>query len=347
MDSTIEAALRASEAMYRERDWDLVAPFTTADLVLDWSESLGPLRGVYHGTAAARKMFERWSEAFSEMRWTHHWTRRFGSDVLVGTTFTGRGAGSGVEVSAGGAELWTLQNGRVARIKLFQQVDDAWRSARARRLAAARLYFVCEARPHGESPRPLLDAALAGGADIVQLRDKELGGDDLVAASAPFREAAEDHGALFVLNDRPELVAPCGADGVHVGQDDAPVAEARAGAGGATLIGLSTHSTDQIDAAHGADGDARPDQISVGPIFPTPTKEGRPATGLELVRYAAERATIPWFAIGGIDVSNVQAVAAAGARRAVVVRAIRDASDPAAAARALRTGLAGAATVAA
>ena len=347
MDPAIDAALRATEAMYRERDWDLVAPFAAPDLVLDWSESLGPLRGVYHGTAAARRMFDRWTEAFSEMRWTLGWRRWFGSELLVGASFTARGAGSGIEVSAGGAELWTLEDGKVARIKLFQESDAAWHAARTRRLRDARLYFVCEARPHGEDPRPLLDAALRGGVDILQLRDKELEGEELVAAGAPFRDAAEAGGALFILNDRPELVAASGADGVHVGQEDAPVAGARELAGPGTLVGLSTHSAEQIDAAHGAAGDARPDQISVGPVYETPTKEGRAATGLGLVRYAAQRASIPWFAIGGIDTRNVGAVAAAGARRAVVVRAIRDASDPEAAARALRGGLAGAATVAA
>jgi thiamine-phosphate pyrophosphorylase len=217
------------------------------------------------------------------------------------------------------------------------------RGERIERLRAARLYFVSEGLPHGRSPAALLDAALRGGADLIQLREKAPRcAEELVSLAEPFRRAAAAHAALFILNDHPELVRDCGADGVHVGQDDAPVAEARAQAGPDALVGLSTHSPEQIDAACAADGDARPDQISVGPVWETPTKEGRPATGLELVRHAAEHATIPWFAIGGIDPGNVGEVAGAGASRAVVVRAIRDAGDPEAAARALRDALGGA-----
>jgi len=209
------------------------------------------------------------------------------------------------------------------------------------RLRAARLYFVCEARPHGEDPRPLLDAALRGGADVIQLRDKELGDDELVAKAAPFRDAAREHSALFILNDRPDLVEACGADGVHVGQEDMAVAQARRGAGPAGIVGISTHTPDEIDAAVAAAGDDRPDQISVGPVWETPTKPGRPAAGLGLVRYAARRGgDVPWFAIGGIDASNVGDVVAAGAQRVVVVRVIRDAADPEAAARTLRVALA-------
>jgi thiamine-phosphate pyrophosphorylase len=160
-----------------------------------------------------------------------------------------------------------------------------------------------------------------------------------MALAEPFRRAAEAHDALFILNDQPELVEDAGADGVHVGQDDVPVAEARATAGHEALVGLSTHTPGQIDAACEAVGDAKPDQISVGPVWETPTKEGRPAAGLELVRYAAAHATLPWFAIGGIDATNVADVVAAGARRIVVVRAIRDAADPDAAARSLSDAL--------
>src|SRR5207248_10868892 len=111
--------------------------------------------------------------------------------------------------------------------------------ARRERLARSRLYLVLEARPHGEDPRPLLEAALRGGVDVVQLRDKTLSNDALVAAAEPFRAACEEHGALFVLNDRPELVEACGADGVHVGLSDAPVADARALVGSDRLVGLS------------------------------------------------------------------------------------------------------------
>ena len=214
------------------------------------------------------------------------------------------------------------------------------RTERVARLEAARLYFVCEGLPGGNAPDALLMAALGGGADLIQLREKSPRcAEEVVALAEPFRRAAAANRALFILNDQPELVAQCGADGVHVGQDDMPVADARATAGPDALVGLSTHSPEQIDAACSAQGPARPDQISVGPVWETPTKEGRPAAGIELVRYAAKRATIPWFAIGGIDHTNVGEVAAAGAERVVVVRAIRDAADPEAAARTLRNAL--------
>jgi thiamine-phosphate pyrophosphorylase len=181
---------------------------------------------------------------------------------------------------------------------------------------------------------------MRGGADIVQLREKSPRcAEELIAFAHPFGRAARAHDALFILNDRPDLVEATGADGVHVGQDDIPVAEARAQAGPDALVGLSTHSPEQIDAACAASAPARPDQISVGPIWETPTKEGRPATGVELIRYAAEHADVPWFAIGGIDPGNVGEVAGAGAERAVVVRAIRDASDPEDVARRLRAAL--------
>lgn len=218
--------------------------------------------------------------------------------------------------------------------------STAPRARRQAQIAATHLYFVCEARPGGRNPRPLLDAAIRGGAGIVQLREKGLDDEALVAAAPPFREAATAGNALFTLNDRPDLVAACDADGVHVGQDDMPVAEAREIAGEAAVIGLSTHSRTEIDAACDARGPDRPDQLSVGPVWETPTKEGRPATGLELIAYAASRATIPWFAIGGISLASVPEVAAAGASRAVVVRAIRDAEDPEATAREIAAALA-------
>jgi thiamine-phosphate pyrophosphorylase len=216
-------------------------------------------------------------------------------------------------------------------------------TTRAERLAVlerARLYFVCDGRPDGGDPTPVLQAAMRGGAEIIQLREKAPRcAEELISLAEPFRRVAAEHGGLFVLNDRPDLVTACGADGAHVGQDDMPVAEARSAAGPDALIGLSTHSAEQVDAACSAAGDHRPDQISVGPVWETPTKEGRPATGMELVRHAARVATLPWFAIGGIDTDTVAQVAGAGATRIVVVRAIRDAADPKAAATALRTAL--------
>jgi len=206
--------------------------------------------------------------------------------------------------------------------------------SRRERLRRARLYFVTDVRPGLEE---LLAVALAGGVDMVQLRDKSASDAELVRAAAVFRRLCDEHGALFWLNDRPDLAGACGADGVHVGQDDMPVADARRVAGANVLVGLSTHSPAQLDAALAA-GEA--DQLSVGPVWETPTKEGRPAAGLDYVRHAARVAgSRPWFAIGGIDLGNVREVIAAGASRVVVVRAIRDAGDPRAAAAALREAL--------
>ena len=214
------------------------------------------------------------------------------------------------------------------------------RDRRLHQLEAARLYFVCEGLPAGHDPAPLLDAALRGGADIVQLREKAPRcAEEVISLAHPFRRVAAAHWALFILNDFPDLVEACGADGVHVGQEDLPVAEARRLAGADKLVGLSTHSPAQVDAAGAAEGGDRPDQISVGPVWETPTKEGRPAAGLGLVEHAARSATIPWFAIGGIDAANAGEVAAAGAERIVVVRAIRDSADPEEAASSLRRAL--------
>src|SRR3954467_6424577 len=202
------------------------------------------------------------------------------------------------------------------------------RSVSAReRLSAARLYLVCPARP-----RAWLDAALRGGVDIVQLRDKTLDDAGLVDAARAFRGAADRADALFVLNDRPDLVAACGADGVHVGQDDATPAQARARVGPDRIVGRSTHEPAQADAAQ-ADPDV--DYPAVRPVHATPTKPGRPAAGLGYVAYAARTVTKPWFAIGGLDRHTLPAAIEAGATRAVVVRAITDAQDPEAAAREL------------
>jgi thiamine-phosphate pyrophosphorylase len=208
-------------------------------------------------------------------------------------------------------------------------------TARLEQLAAARLYFVTDASRPAAELEALLDGALDGGADLIQLRDKDAGEVELLEAAAVFRRAADRHGALFLLNDRPDLVSSCRADGVHVGQDDVPVAEARKLAGPDAIVGLSSHRSDQLDAALAAAPESRPDYLSVGPVWETPTKQGRPAAGLAYVRYAAERASLPWFAIGGIDLANVAEVLSAGAERIVVVRAIRDAADPAGAAAAL------------
>jgi thiamine-phosphate pyrophosphorylase len=200
--------------------------------------------------------------------------------------------------------------------------------SRRARLARSRLYFVT-----GRVSEDLLEAALRGGVDLVQLREKDLRDDELVAAAEPFRRACERHGALFVLNDRPDLVERCGADGVHVGQGDLSVDEARRIVGGDRIVGLSTHSREQM----GNTGSA--DYIGVGTIFSTPTKPGNDAAGIELVRVARYAARLPWFAIGGIDQSNIAELVANGAAGIAVVRAIRAADDPEAAAGALRAEL--------
>jgi thiamine-phosphate pyrophosphorylase len=200
------------------------------------------------------------------------------------------------------------------------------------RLSRSHLYLVLEACPHREDSRPLLEAALRGGVDIVQLREKGLEDDALIAAAEPFRAACDEHGALFVLNDRPDLVETCGADGVHVGRSDTPVTQARALVGPDRLIGVSASTVDELGDVAGAD------YVGVT-AFATPTKDDAVAGGLELLRVAAATLTVPWYAIGGIELSNVAAVRAAGAPGVAVVRAIRDADDPEEAARLLQASL--------
>jgi thiamine-phosphate pyrophosphorylase len=159
--------------------------------------------------------------------------------------------------------------------------------------------------------------------------------DEIVAAARRFARVCAEHGALLILNDRPDLVEPARADGVHVGQDDVPVADARRLVGPDRLVGLSTHTPEQVVAA----GERDVDYIGVGPIHETPTKPGRPAVGVELVEYAARHAPVPFFAIGGITPTNLAAVRAAGATRVAVVRALTDAEDPEGTARALRAAI--------
>ena len=217
--------------------------------------------------------------------------------------------------------------GRSARMPGMSTGSD-----RRRRLAAARLYFVTDAGIHLRAVR----AALAGGVDMLQLRDPTLADEQLLETAARFRDLCDERGALLWINDRPDLAIRAGADGVHLGQADMPVADARREVGPEMLIGLSTHSVAQLD-----DGlRAGADQLSVGPVWETPTKPGRPAAGLDYVRAAAaRRPDVPWFAIGGIDSENVAEVLDAGAERVVVVRAIRDAADTRAAAAELRAAL--------
>jgi thiamine-phosphate pyrophosphorylase len=205
-------------------------------------------------------------------------------------------------------------------------------SERRERLHASRLYLVTGTRPGGRPLAEVLEPALRGGVDLVQLRAKHAGDEEILAAAAEARPVCAAAGALLLVNDRPDLAVTAGADGVHVGQDDMAVAEARAITGPELVVGLSTHAPAEIDAA-----DA--DYIGVGPVHATPTKPGRLAVGLDLVRYAAGHAELPWFAIGGVDPASVAAVVDAGATRIAVVRAITDADDPEAAAAALRAAL--------
>jgi len=199
---------------------------------------------------------------------------------------------------------------------------------RRQRLADARLYLVC-----AEHDNEFLAAALAGGVQIVQLRVKQRSDDELLDTALRYARLCRQAGALLIVNDRPALALAADADGVHLGQDDMPVAAARRIVGEQRLIGLSTHSAAQLARATGVD------YVGVGPVHATPTKPGRPPVGLALVRHAAAHARVPFFAIGGIDPDNVAEVIAAGARRVAVVRAITNADDPEAAARALRAAL--------
>jgi thiamine-phosphate pyrophosphorylase len=195
------------------------------------------------------------------------------------------------------------------------------------RLASARLYLILD----GDDV-DVLEPALRGGVDVVQLRDKTRSDAEIVSAAAPFREACERHDTLFVLNDRPDLMEACGAHGVHVGQEDEPLAKARELAGPERIVGLSATTVEDLDAGE-------PDYWGVGAVFGTPTKPESPPGGLALVRAAAARLTVPWFAIGGVELHNAAEVVAAGARGIAVVRAIRDAADPEQAAYELRAVL--------
>ena len=196
-------------------------------------------------------------------------------------------------------------------------------------LGNRRLYLCTADRPDLAS---FLSACIAGGVDLIQLRDKVLDARPLLARARLAAEVCADHGVPFILNDRPDLALECGATGVHVGQDDAPPALARRVLGPEAIVGLSTHAPAELDAAAGEPAD----YVSVGPVAPTPTKPGRPGTGLDYLRYAARTATRPWFVTGGVTPDTVGDMLEAGARRFVVVRWLTESDDPRGAARALR-----------
>ena len=202
---------------------------------------------------------------------------------------------------------------------------------RRARLHDSVLYLCVDRRAEQGDLAEFLDAVLAAGADLVQLRDKTADADQLRAASEIFRAAADRHGALFVLNDDPKRAVEVGADGVHVGQDDMRPADARKIVGDDLIVGWSTHATAEVDDALTTDCD----YFAVGPVHATPTKHGRRAIGLEPLRHAASVADRPWFVTGAMSVVTAPAVLATGARRLVVVRALTEADDPASAAREL------------
>lgn len=216
---------------------------------------------------------------------------------------------------------------------------------------SARLYLCTDARRDRGDFGEFVDAAFAGGVDIIQLRDKAIEAAEELELLAVLQASAERHGKLWAVNDRADIALLSGAPVFHIGQKDLPVASARTLLGGRAAIGLSTHTAEQVEGAirlsGGLTAQGGLDYFCVGPVWATPTKPGRAAVGLDLVRYAAEavraaggtQATLPWFAIGGIDLGNVEQVVEAGAGRIVVVRAITEASDPAAAAAALLAAL--------
>jgi len=200
------------------------------------------------------------------------------------------------------------------------------------RLASARLYLCTDIRPDLVE---FVDAALAGGVDVVQLRAKSLEARQELAALNAMAEVCARRGALLSVNDRADIAATVGADVLHLGQDDLPVPAARRIVGDTMVIGRSTHDLTQ---ARNAEAESGVDYFCTGPCWPTPTKPGRPAPGLNLVRQTAESGAVrPWFAIGGIDADRMPEVLAAGATRVVVVRAITEAEDPRAAASHMRS----------
>ena len=208
-------------------------------------------------------------------------------------------------------------------------------AARRLRLLESDLYLVIGPVAGRDLEQTVLEA-IEGGVDIVQLRAKGASDEELISFGSHLARLCHERRVMFIINDRPDLVEPIGADGVHVGQDDLSVAEARRIAGPSALVGVSTHSEEQLEQA-AADG---ADYAGVGPVHETPTKPGRPATGYRYVHHASLRAKLPWFAIGGIDESTIDRTLASGAERIVVVRAIAEADDPRAVAASLKQAIA-------
>ena len=198
-------------------------------------------------------------------------------------------------------------------------------SERLRRLERSNLYLITRAHPEAGPLGEFLAAVLDAGVDIVQLREKEMEAKQLLEFCEIVRSRTQEADALFIVNDRVDVAIASGADGVHLGQDDLPPKTARAQTGRDFLIGLSTHAKDEVLASN----EDEADYIGVGPVFETPTKPGRPATGLELVRFAKDNARKPFFAIGGVDLETLSEVVEAGATRVSVLRVLTQSNDPA------------------
>jgi len=196
-----------------------------------------------------------------------------------------------------------------------------------------RCLYLCT--PDRPDLQQFIDACITGGVDVVQLRDKTLDARPLVQRARLALEVCRHHGVPFILNDRPDLALEAEADGVHVGQTDAPPSLARRILGPDAIVGLSTHAPNDLDAAL----DEPVDYLSAGPVSQTPTKPGRPGTGLRYLTYVVERAKTPWFVTGGVTPDSVKMMAAAGARRFVAVRWLTEAADPNEAAKALRSAI--------
>jgi thiamine-phosphate pyrophosphorylase len=187
----------------------------------------------------------------------------------------------------------------------------------------ARLYLVAGAELAAGPLVELVPEMVSAGVDMIQLREKEMEAGDVIRIAEPIAAACAEADIPFIVNDRPDIALAVSASGVHLGQNDLPLSIARRIVGAKAIVGLSTHSSGDIAAVPSG-----VEYIAVGPLFETPTKPGRPAVGLDLVRYAAAAVSLPWFAIGGINASNIESVLEAGARRVVVVRALTEAKDP-------------------
>jgi len=210
--------------------------------------------------------------------------------------------------------------------------EELSKKLKIKRLQEKKLYLVTD-RSKFETTDGLLDAvasALKGGVQIVQLREKTATAQEFIQLGKKIKELCALYDAVFLINDRVDIAHIIGADGVHLGQDDIDINSARHLLGNDTIVGISTHSPEQAQKAI----ESGADYIGVGPVFTTPTKPGRQAVGLEYVNWAATKVNIPWFAIGGIDLNNVDQVINAGAKNIAVVRAIMNAESPEKAARA-------------